>query len=66
VLWSFPYFRFSAFLFPVFRVPELSRDVPADAGFLCSKFAVVGMAVKEGPCVFVFVVRGSLDVTVIV
>jgi len=29
---------------------QLPRDVPADAGFLCGKVAVLGAAIKETPC----------------
>jgi hypothetical protein len=31
------------------RAPQLSPDIPADAGFLCGKAAVFGAAIKEMP-----------------
>lgn len=33
------------------RVRKLSRDVPADAGFLCDKATVFGEGIKGTPCV---------------
>jgi hypothetical protein len=49
VMRAFSYLRFGVFvLFPLIS-PQLSRDVPANAGFLCGKAAVFGWGIRKDP-----------------
>jgi len=43
--------RYNAFLLRLFRVPQLSRDVSANVGFICGKAAVLGTVMKETFCI---------------
>jgi len=46
---TFVMLTFSCFGFGAFVVPPLSGDMPAHAGFLCGKAAVVGGGIRKGP-----------------
>ena len=45
---------YSAFLLSLSLAPQLSPDVPADAGFLCDKSAVLDATTKEGSCIALY------------
>jgi hypothetical protein len=44
----FTQINYSAFLLSLAPAQQLSRDVSADAGFLCDKVAVLGLTIKVG------------------
>ena len=43
-----------AFLLWLYWTPQLSRDIPVDAGFVCDKAAVLGAALKWRPRIMKF------------
>jgi hypothetical protein len=49
--------KYGAYLLSLAWEPQVSRDVPADAGFLPDKAAVFGAAIKETPCTLCWVTR---------
>ena len=48
---NFKNFTHSVFILLCPREPQMSRNVPEDAGFLRSKAAVLGENIKETPCI---------------
>jgi len=43
---------YSVFLLSLFETPQLSRDVPADAGCLSNETVILDDGIKEFPCIF--------------
>jgi hypothetical protein len=43
---------YRVFLSSLSQAPQLSQDVPEDAGFLYNKAAMLSAAIKESPCVW--------------
>jgi hypothetical protein len=48
----------SAFLLSLSRAPQLSQDIPADAGLLCDKATMLFAATKDRPCTLFRLILG--------